>query len=50
MDVTETCHRSQAAEYNRLSIRSAAGIVAANMEGVPVSGSLTENRNVLFRE
>jgi hypothetical protein len=50
MDVTQTCHRSKAAEYNRLSIRSAAGIVVTKMERVSVTRSLAEDCNVLFRE
>jgi len=50
MDVTQTYHRSQAAEYNWLSIRSAAGIIVTKMEGVSVTGSVAEECNVLFRE
>jgi len=50
MDVTQTCHHSQAAEYYRLSIMSAAGIVVTKMEGVSVTGSLAKDSNVLFRE
>ena len=48
MKVTETCHRSQTAENNRLPIWGAAGIIVSQMERVSITGSVTEKFNVLF--